>query len=106
MISGDNLRWLGTVVIAGLLALLAVYFTGELALNNRAIPDALTGVDLAAIAAFFTSLGTMIGARSSQNGAAQGAAAASGTLPAQPAGTTTTITTPPAPAQPGSPNAF
>ena len=105
MISGDNLRWLGTVVIAGLLALLAVYFTGELALNNRAIPDALTGVDLAAIAAFFTSLGTMIGARSSQNGAAQGAAAASGSqVPATPAGTTTTVTAPPAPT--GGQNAF
>ena len=68
MTSGDTLRWLGTLGIAGALGLVAFVGIVLLALNGKPVPDVLNQLAVLAGGAFFTAVGAMIGARASQNG--------------------------------------
>jgi hypothetical protein len=65
--TGDALRWFGTMGMAGLMALLALGGTILLALHGQQIPEVLSSFDGLAGGAFFGIVGAMAGARASQN---------------------------------------
>lgn len=67
-VNSDTLRWAGTVLATTLVVAISLIFIGLLSLHSTPIPEVLSGVALAGTGAIFTAFGTMIGARSSQNG--------------------------------------
>lgn len=66
--NSDTIRWMGTTLIAGLLALGGVFFVGQLALKGQPIPSDLSAIVSAAVVGFIAPYGSMVGARASQNG--------------------------------------
>lgn len=83
-VSGDNVRWLGTTLIAGLIALLSIFYCGQLALREIPIPEGLIGLAALGGGAFFTAFGSMVGGRATQNGVVAGASAANTVAQPQP----------------------
>lgn len=65
--ASDNLRWLGTTVLAGSICLMALFGVILLALNRIQSPDVLNTIAGGGAVGFFTAFGSMVGARASQN---------------------------------------
>lgn len=68
MMNSDTFRWLGTTVIAGLIAIIGILGTFLLLFHGKDVPEGIWAIDAAAVAGFIVPYGSMIGARASQNG--------------------------------------